>query len=244
MCWLPTASLVVVTYLAIQAQAFRDGDFIQTARKAQFHQQRTNWHDLLGHHCPRFGNDRVVAVPLQKPMLPLSELDDYKLQLSFDGDRHLTPWLKVIGKGAPPVPVVEVELRRSGEELLGVVAKVLPAPVHYQHAHAHLVEEWRNASEWPKHLLVRYEWVTENDVDLDRGLYVLFGAALLVLLLLIFTAVQDAGPKLAIFLQEVAGDDHVAGVNGAPGAGTSVGSGAGPSTSTWGSTWKDGAKAE
>lgn len=36
----------------------------------------------------------------------------------------MTPWLKVIGKNTPTVPVVEVELRRSGEELLGVVAKV------------------------------------------------------------------------------------------------------------------------
>lgn len=36
----------------------------------------------------------------------------------------MTPWLKVLGKGAPAVPVVEVELRRSGEELLGVVAQV------------------------------------------------------------------------------------------------------------------------
>eukprot|EP00967_Tisochrysis_lutea_P048523 scaffold59288_cov23-Tisochrysis_lutea.AAC.1 len=38
------------------------------------------------------------------------------------GDRHLTPWLKVMGKGAPTAPLVEVVLRRSGQELLGVVA--------------------------------------------------------------------------------------------------------------------------
>lgn len=46
----------------------------------------------------------------------------------------------------------------------------------YQHAHPHAVAEFRNATHWPKHLLVRYSWDTHNDVDLDRGLYVLFGA--------------------------------------------------------------------
>lgn len=80
-------------YCSTRAAAFRNGDFVQTARKAQFHevnkahavlmlsllhppppltltrtshiafapQSRTQWHDLLGHHCPRFGIDRLVS---------------------------------------------------------------------------------------------------------------------------------------------------------------------------------------
>ncbi|KAF5843216.1 hypothetical protein DUNSADRAFT_892 [Dunaliella salina] len=66
-------------------QAFRDGDFIQSARKSQFHGQRTHWHDLLGHHCPRYGHQRLVAMPLQKPIANFTGDDDYKIQLSFDG---------------------------------------------------------------------------------------------------------------------------------------------------------------
>ena len=42
--------------------------------------------------------------------------------------------------------------------------------------HRVLVAELKNITHWPKHVLLRYEWMTENDVDLDRGLYVLFAA--------------------------------------------------------------------
>ena len=40
------------------------------------------------------------------------------------GERYMTAWLTLIGKGAPEVPVLDVELRRSGDELMGVTAKV------------------------------------------------------------------------------------------------------------------------
>ena len=40
------------------------------------------------------------------------------------GDRILTPWVKVMEGGSLQVPVLEVELRRAGDELLGVKAKV------------------------------------------------------------------------------------------------------------------------
>lgn len=38
-------------------------------------------------------------------------------QFSFDGDRHLTPWLSIIGKHAPLPPYVEVELVRTGNTI-------------------------------------------------------------------------------------------------------------------------------
>lgn len=52
--------LLLLSFLAHATLGFREGDFIQTARRAQFQKKRTNWHDLLGHHCPRFGEGRVV----------------------------------------------------------------------------------------------------------------------------------------------------------------------------------------
>lgn len=80
-------------------------------------QQRTHWHDILGQHCPKFGVKRLVAVPLPQP-LGYKAADDYKVQFSFDGDRHLTPWLPVIGKRAASPPYVEVELTRSGDSIV------------------------------------------------------------------------------------------------------------------------------
>jgi hypothetical protein len=70
----------------------------------------------MGQHCPKFGVKRLVAVPLPQP-LSFKAADEYKLQLSFDGDSHLTPWLPIIGKRAASPPYVEVELVRSGDAI-------------------------------------------------------------------------------------------------------------------------------
>jgi hypothetical protein len=40
------------------------------------------------------------------------------------GDRHPTQWLKLVGSGAPGVPMVHVTLRRAGGELLRATAQV------------------------------------------------------------------------------------------------------------------------
>ena len=92
------ASLLLLTLGCFFARArgdFHRGDLIASSRRAQFHGQRTQWHDLLARHCPSFGEDRVVAIALPKP-LELKDTDDYKLALAFDHDRHLTGWLTLI----------------------------------------------------------------------------------------------------------------------------------------------------
>jgi len=76
---------------------FHRGDLVPTSRRAQFHGERTNWHDLFARHCALFGKDGAVAVPLPKPV-GLKEHDTYKIQLSFDHDRHVTGWLTLIDK--------------------------------------------------------------------------------------------------------------------------------------------------
>ncbi|PNW88892.1 hypothetical protein CHLRE_01g049450v5 [Chlamydomonas reinhardtii] len=192
------------------ATTFRDGDYIHTSRKAQFHQSRTNWQDLLGQHCPRFGIDRLVAVPIPKPQLAFGKGDTYKLQFSFDGDRHLTPWLPLLGEGAPAVPLIIVTLRRSGEELLGATAAVLDAPEEYKQRHPVLVSELHNVTHWPKHVLVHYRFDTRNDVDLDRGLYVLFPIGLIAVLVLCLSALRGVQPKLAQFLADVTAEGTTA----------------------------------
>ena len=92
------ASLLLLPLGCFFARArgdFHRGDLIASSRRAQFHGQRTQWHDLLARHCPSFGEDRVVAIALPKP-LELKDTDDYKLALAFDHDRHLTGWLTLI----------------------------------------------------------------------------------------------------------------------------------------------------
>jgi hypothetical protein len=56
-------------------------------------QQRTEWHDLLGRHCPRFGKYQIVTFPLQRPQ-QWAPQDDYKLMLSFDcALQRLPTWI-------------------------------------------------------------------------------------------------------------------------------------------------------
>jgi len=87
-------------------------------------QMRTNWRDLTEHHCPRFGKHRTVALPILEPKGAAAEVRDYRIQLSFDGDRLVTPWIPVIGGRVMGMPLVRVELRRVGGELKGVRAEV------------------------------------------------------------------------------------------------------------------------
>mmetsp|Transcript_29464 Transcript_29464/g.83099 ORF Transcript_29464/g.83099 Transcript_29464/m.83099 type:complete len:241 (-) Transcript_29464:66-788(-) len=190
---------------------FQEGEFVPTARRAQFDGKRTHWHDLLGRHCPRFGIDKVVAVPLPRPTsisdVTLSAGFEYKLALSFDGDRHHTAWLTIIGRKWKGVPFIEVELVRSGAELRKIRSEVTVAPRSVVENHKQLDEEFRNATHWPKHLLVRYRWTTISEVDVDNGLYVLFGSGLLVTAIVAFSVARTYQAKLTQFLSDMAAEE-------------------------------------
>lgn len=138
-------------------------------------QKRTQWYDLVGVHCPMYGIDSVVDIPLPVPPA-LGARDGYKLQLAVEGDRRLTPWLALLGRGAPPLPVLDVVLTRSGDDLLGVTARVVELDEADAARHALLVADWRNATRWPKHLLVHYRWDARRDIDAAGGLTALFTA--------------------------------------------------------------------
>lgn len=80
---------------------------------------------MTGAHCPRFGESHTVVLPLPRPAnASYAELREYKLQLAFDHDRFVTPWLALWGQGAPEAPLLEVHLTRAGEVLLDVEARV------------------------------------------------------------------------------------------------------------------------
>lgn len=65
-----------------------------------------------------------MAIPLPQPVGFLPG-DDYKLALSFDGDRLHTPWLTLLGKSAPEVPLVEVTLVRLPGHLNPVTSRFI-----------------------------------------------------------------------------------------------------------------------
>lgn len=132
---------------------------------------------------------------------------EYKIQLSFDGDRYVTSWIKLLGPGAPHCPFVVVTLRKAGEELLGVLAQVSEAPTHYLHSHSRLVEEFKNASHWPKHLLVHYHWKSEHEADLDQGLYAIMAIALTVLMVVVVSAARGSKAKLQALINEMTQED-------------------------------------
>lgn len=117
--------------------------------------------------------DSVVVVPLPKPH-GYDAVGDYKVQLAFDHERLTTAWLPVLhikppavsaAKGVNPgpandhVPVIEVELTGRGDELIRATAQSVRLPQNhlgYLTEHPTLVNEYKDAQMWPKHLLIRW----------------------------------------------------------------------------------------
>lgn len=151
---------------------FHRGDYVQTSRRGQFHGQRTSWHDLQGRHCPRFGIDATVAVPLPKPKA-YDQLEEYKIQLAFDHERLLTSWAIVLAQPNTPgaglsiissqklkqdvlVPFIRVQLWKRNDALVNirVDASRLPDPF-VKNWHPEILEEYKNRDQWPKHVLVK-----------------------------------------------------------------------------------------
>lgn len=52
-----------------------------------------------------------------------------------------------------------------------VRAQVVPVPPGYLYAHHALLDEFRNASVWPKHLLMQYAWAQAPSADALAALY-------------------------------------------------------------------------
>ncbi len=58
-----------------------------------------------------------------------------------------------------------------GGALRTVRAAAQPAPHSFTSLHGELMDEFRNASHWPKHVLVRYRWREAGVADEAGGLY-------------------------------------------------------------------------
>lgn len=121
----------------------------------------------------------------------------------------------MIGKRAASPPYVEVTLTRSGEAVRAVKAVVFQMDWQDVREHRDVVAQFVNATHWPKGLLVHYRWASRREVDGDRGLLLLFAAAVAAVALLGLSAVRSHREKLARFLSDVGGDEGLVAAMGA-----------------------------
>ncbi|XP_024525029.1 uncharacterized protein LOC9654870 [Selaginella moellendorffii] len=177
------------------------GEYVPLARRGQYHNMRTPWHDYLGRHCPRFGINREVVVPIPKPV-GYSGADPYKISLQFGHERITTPWLFIVGRQSSKMPMIDVTLRYTGGDLEGVSAKVVEMPEDYVAEHEGTFKEFWDPSQWPKHVLVRYNWEEKSEIDVATGFYILFGSAFLLTLVMSIYILQSSKDKLSRFVRE------------------------------------------
>lgn len=115
------ALLASVCIYTVQVRAnFLPHDFIETSVRIQTidalegTRNSSSWFQLEGSKVPSFAVPKHALVTIPK------ECDS--LQLAFDHQRFVTPWLKLSGSAMHRLrnPVVHVELTRSGSSLTGV----------------------------------------------------------------------------------------------------------------------------
>ncbi|KAG6596313.1 hypothetical protein SDJN03_09493, partial [Cucurbita argyrosperma subsp. sororia] len=191
--------------------AYRPGDIVPMSKMGQYHSSRTVWHDMIGRHCPIFGVNREVLVPIPKPV-GYTGADPYKISFQVGKEKFLVPWLLVINRKSAQVPMIDVHLRYSGSDLHGVTAKVMDMPHIYLDSHPHISQQFWDQQHWPKHILVRYTWEEQSEIDVTSGLYVLFGSGLLLIFILSIYILQSSKEKLARFVRETVVESSIPGV--------------------------------
>ncbi|XLS90802.1 hypothetical protein HN51_066810 [Arachis hypogaea] len=192
------------------AVAYRPGDIVPMSRMGQYHSSRTVWHDLIGRHCPIFAVNREVLMPIPKPT-GYTGADPYKISFQVGREKFLIPWLLIVNRKSTEVPMIEVELRYSGNDFHGVTAKVVDMPHHYVEIHPEIRKQFWDSQHWPKHILVRYTWLEHSDIDVASGFYVLFGSGLMLSFILSIYILQSSREKLERFVRETVVESNMPG---------------------------------
>ncbi|KAH0464851.1 hypothetical protein IEQ34_004954 [Dendrobium chrysotoxum] len=210
-------SLLLLCFLSLLAStslAYRPGEIVPMSRAGQYHGSRTVWHDLIGRHCPIFAVNREVLMPIAKPT-GYTGADAYKISFQVGNEKFYIPWLFVINRKSTEVPMIDVHLRYSGNDLHGVTAKVLDMPQHYVQVHEEIRKHFWDPEHWPKHVLVRYTWEERSEIDVSGGFYVLFGSGLLLSFILAIYVLQSSQEKLTRFVKETVAESSFSGLDGA-----------------------------
>jgi hypothetical protein len=181
-------------------------------------QQYTQWHDVLGAQCPQFGARRAAALTLPAPA-GFAAGDEYRLQLALDGGRVVTPWLRVLGRGAPARPALHVELVRSGDALVAARAAVVALPAgEAARLGATAAAEFADEGAWPKQLPVFYTWRARHETDAAAGLAIVFAAAIAATAAAALGVWRAHRRHLRRFVEDVAGEPAAAASTGGGGA--------------------------
>jgi len=191
--------LGLLSCTGVFTHAYQIGDALPVARRGQFHGQTTSWLDQLGRHCPKFGVDTEVVMPLPKPV-GYTVSESYKVSFQFGREKYLTPWLLVIGR--KEVPMLEVTLRYSGGDLEGVTSRIVPMPEKYLKQHEAIRQKFVDPEDWPKHILVQYTWVEKSEIDVVGGLFVLFLSGNILFVVTAIYILQTSKDKLSRFMNE------------------------------------------
>ncbi|CAM6012130.1 unnamed protein product [Sphagnum balticum] len=194
--------LLSLLLLPVLGSAYQIGDSVPLARMGQFHGQRTSWLHQLGRHSPHFGVDTEVVMPIPKPS-GFSDDDAYKISFQLGREKYQTPWLSIIGRQNKEVPIIDVTLRySSGGDFKGVRAEVKDMPKQYLNEHEDIQRKFLDRNDWPKYVLVRYNWVEKSEIDVAGGLFVLFGSGFILFLVTALHILQSSKEKLARFMME------------------------------------------
>ncbi|OAY41624.1 uncharacterized protein LOC110623791 isoform X2 [Manihot esculenta] len=188
--------------------AYRPGDIVPMSKMGQYHSSRTLWQDVIGKHCPIFAVNREVLIPIPKPT-GYTGADPYKISFQVGREKFLIPWLFLINRKSSEVPMIDVHLRYSGSDLHGVTAKVVDMPHHYIEIHPDIRKQFWDPQHWPKHVLVRYTWEEQSDIDVTSGFYVLFGSGLMLSFILSIYILQSSRDKLARFVMETVAESNI-----------------------------------
>lgn len=105
--------------------------------------------------------------------------------------------------------MIEMHLRYAGGDLLGVTAKVIDMPSSYVELHPDIRKQFWDQEQWPKHILVRYTWDEQSEIDVASGFYFLFGSGLTLSFILAIYVLQSSQDKLARFVKETVADSSM-----------------------------------
>ncbi|CAA2995836.1 uncharacterized protein LOC111398778 [Olea europaea subsp. europaea] len=191
--------LLQMILMAPPSLAYRPGDIVPMSRMGQYHSTRTVWHDMIGRHCPIFAVNRETLIPIPKPT-GYTGADPYKISFQVGREKFYIPWLFVINRKSSEVPMIEMHLRYSGADLLGVTAKVIDMP-HSFFWHVTLFStKMRNL----------YSCGEEHsEIDVASGFYVLFGSGLILSFMLSIYILQSSRYKLVRFVRETVADSSI-----------------------------------
>ncbi|CAL5192450.1 unnamed protein product [Lathyrus oleraceus] len=204
----PWLLLLLISSLISITLAYKPGDTVPMSRMGQYHSSRTVWQDLIGRHCPIFAVNREVLVPLPKPT-GYTGADPYKISFQVGREKFYIPWLLVVNRKSTEVPMIDIELKYSGSDFLGVTAKVVDMPHHYVEIHPEIGKHFWDAQHWPKHILARYTWKEHSEIDVTSGFFVLFGSGLLLSFILSIYTLQSSREKLERFVRETVAESSI-----------------------------------